>query len=61
MLTGLFVDDGTLAIAIIVIFLLSWTFAVVRPDMPFITGTLLVAGCLGVLFANVMIAARRYK
>jgi hypothetical protein len=32
MLVGLFVDDGSLALAIIVIVLLSWVFATLMPD-----------------------------
>jgi hypothetical protein len=59
MLIGLFVDDGSLALAIIVIVLLSWIFATVMPDMPLAPGAILLIGCLGVLFANVMSAARR--
>jgi hypothetical protein len=59
MLIGLFVDDGSLALAIIVIVLLSWIFATLMPDMPLAAGAILLIGCLGVLFANVMSAARR--
>jgi hypothetical protein len=58
MLIGLFVDDGSLALAIIVIVLLSCIFATVMPDMPLAAGAILLIGCLGVLFANVMSAAR---
>jgi hypothetical protein len=59
MLIGLFVDDGSLALAIIVIVLLSWIFVTLIPDMPLAPGAILLIGCLGVLFANVMSAARR--
>jgi hypothetical protein len=59
MLIGLFVDDGSLALAIIVIVLLSWLFATLMPDMPLAPGAILLIGCLGVLFANVISAARR--
>ena len=59
MLIGLFVDDGSLALAIIVIVLLSWIFATLMPDMPLAAGAILLIGCLGVLFANVMQAGRR--
>jgi hypothetical protein len=59
MLVGLFVDDGALALAIIVIVLLSWSFAALLPDLPFAAGAVILGGCLGVLFANVMRAARR--
>jgi len=34
MLLGLFVDDGSLALAILVIVLLSWTFSTLMSDMP---------------------------
>ena len=54
MLVGLFVDDGSLALAIIVIVLLSSVIANVIPDMPLAAGAVLLFGCLGVLFANVM-------
>jgi hypothetical protein len=59
MLVGLFVDDGSLALAIIVIVLLSWIIATLMPDLPLATGPVLLIGCLGVLFANVMKAARQ--
>jgi hypothetical protein len=58
MLLGLFVDDGSLALAILVIVLLSWTFSTLMSDMPLASGAVLLIGCLGVLFANVMKAAR---
>jgi hypothetical protein len=58
MLLGLFVDDGSLALAILVIVLLSWTFSTLMSDMPLAAGAMLLIGCLGVLFANVMKAAR---
>jgi hypothetical protein len=58
-LVGLFVDDGSLALAIIVIVLLSSIFATLMPDLPLATGAVLLVGSLGVLFANVMKAAQR--
>ena len=58
MLLGLFVDDGWLAMAIIVIVLFSWLFSTLMPDVPLAAGAVLLVGCLGVLFANVMKAAR---
>ena len=54
----MFVDDGSLALAILVIVLLSWTFSTLMSDMPLAAGAVLLIGCLGVLFANVMKAAR---
>jgi hypothetical protein len=59
MLIGLFVDDGSLALALIVVVLLSWIFATLMPDMPLATGAVLLIGCLGVLFANVLKAAQQ--
>lgn len=59
MLAGLFVDDGSLALAIIVIVLLSGIIATQVPDLPLAAGVVLLVGCLGVLLANVMKAAPR--
>lgn len=59
MLIGLFVDDGSLALALVVVVLFSWIFATLMPHMPLATGAVLLIGCLGVLFANVMKAAQQ--
>jgi hypothetical protein len=59
MLIGLFVDDGSLALAVIVIVLLSWISAILVPGFPLAAGAVLLVGCVGVLFANVMKAAQR--
>lgn len=59
MLVGLFVDDGSLALAIILIVLLSWIFATLMPALPLAAGAVLLVGCLGVLLANVIKAAAR--
>jgi hypothetical protein len=56
-LVGLFVDDGSLAVAILVIVLASGIFSILMPDMPLVAGAILLVGCLAVLFANVMKAA----
>ena len=58
-LVRLFVEDGSLALAITAIVLLSGIIAILLPDMPLAAGGLLLVGSLGVLFANVMKAARR--
>jgi hypothetical protein len=42
-LLGLFVDDGSLALAILVIVLLSWTFSTLMSDMPLAAGAVLRA------------------
>lgn len=59
MLVGLFVDDGWLALAIIVIVLLSWIVATLMPDLSLAPGAVLLVGCPAVLLANVMKAAER--
>jgi hypothetical protein len=56
-LLGLFVDDGALALAIIVIVLLSGIFAALFPDWLLAAGALLLFGSLIVLITNVMRAA----
>jgi Na+/H+ antiporter NhaD/arsenite permease-like protein len=57
-LVGLFVDDGSLAVAILVIVLISGILSILMPDMPLVAGAMLLIGCLAVLFANVMKAAK---
>ena len=57
-LVELFVDDGSLAIAILVIVLVSAIFSILIPDMPLVAGAVLLIGCLAVLFANVMKTAQ---
>ena len=57
-LVGLFVDDGSLAVAILVIVLVSAIFSILTPDMPLVAGAVLLIGCLAVLFANIMKAAQ---
>ena len=53
---GLFVDDGSLALAILVVVAIA---AALAPDLPLLAGATLVLGCLGVLLVNVVRAARR--
>jgi hypothetical protein len=58
-LVRLFVDDGSLALAIIaVIALAAGTAALGRPT---IAGVVLLGGCLTVLLGNVLRAARRHS
>ena len=59
MLIGLFVEDGSLALAILVVVLLAGILATLMPNAPLVAGSLLLIGCLAVLFANVMKAAQR--
>jgi hypothetical protein len=57
-LIGLFIDDGSLAIAIAALVLLSAMFAAV--DAPsLVTGSLLLVGCLAVLLENVFRTIRK--
>ena len=58
-LAGLVVDDGWLALAILMVIALAWVLSTVMPDMPLAAGTMLLFGCLGVLLANVTRAANR--
>jgi hypothetical protein len=58
-LAGLFVDDGSLALAIVAVVVLAGISATLMPDLPLAAGGILLLGCLGVLFANVARAARR--
>jgi hypothetical protein len=58
-LAGLFVDDGSLAIAILMIVLVSGIFSILTPDGPLVAGAVLLIGCLAVLFANVMKATQK--
>jgi hypothetical protein len=59
-LAGLFVDDGSLALAIIAVTMLAGIF-VRLVDLPLAAGAILLFGCLGVLVANVARAGRRPK
>jgi hypothetical protein len=58
-LIELFVDDGALAIAIVVVVTLSAGLAALLPGQPLVVGITLLGGCLAVLAANVLRAVRR--
>jgi uncharacterized membrane protein YdjX (TVP38/TMEM64 family) len=58
-LAGLFVDDGALALAIVVIVVLAGIVAAMMPGVPLVAGAILLFGCLVVLVLNVAKAARR--
>jgi hypothetical protein len=58
-LLGLFVDDGALAFEIVAVVALAGVSATLIPGAPLAAGSILLLGCLGVLFANVTSAARR--
>lgn len=57
-LTGLFVEDGWLALTILVVIALAGIFSTLMPDIPMAAGAVLLFGCLGVLLANVARAAK---
>ena len=59
-LLGLFVDDGSLALAILAVVMLAAISVALIPDIPLVAGAILVFVCLGVLLANLAIAARRH-
>ena len=56
---GLFVEDGALALAIGAVVVLAGISALFVPGMQWATGAILLFGCLGVLFANVIKTRRR--
>jgi hypothetical protein len=58
-LAGLFVEDGSLALAILGLVVLASILVALMPDLPLAAGAVLLLGCLGVLVANVTRAARR--
>jgi hypothetical protein len=57
-LAGLFVDDGALALAIIVVVIVAGIFTILVPGIPLVAGAILLLGCLGVLLSNVARARR---
>jgi hypothetical protein len=52
-LAGLFVDDGSLALAILAVVMLAGILALLMPNLPLAAGAVLLFGCLGVLVVNV--------
>jgi hypothetical protein len=58
-LLGLFVDDGSLALAILAVVAVAAISAVLVPNEPLATGGILLVGCVGVLLTSVARAARR--
>ena len=59
-LSGLFVDDGALALAILIVVALAALMILLMPSQSLAAGAILLFGCLGVLFVNVVRAAQ-YK
>ena len=58
-LIGLFVDDGFLALEILLAVAAAAIAVTLVPATPLIAGGVLLFGCLGVLVASVMRASRR--
>jgi hypothetical protein len=58
-LTGLFVDDGLLALQIVSVILLAGISSIMLPGLPLVTGGILIFGCLGMLLANVVTRGSR--
>jgi hypothetical protein len=57
--SGLFVEDGSLALEIIAVVVLAGVFARLFPDSPAAAGGILLFGCLAALGFNLARAARR--
>jgi hypothetical protein len=55
---GLFVDDGSLALAILGVVAIAAIIAAFAPDRPLLAGAMLALGCLSVLLVNVGRARR---
>jgi len=58
-LAGLFVEDGALALAVIGVVVLAGLVAALVPAQSWLSGIILLLGCLGVLVTNVATAKRR--
>jgi hypothetical protein len=57
-LAGLFVEDGALALAIAVVVVVAGIVAALAPATSWLSGAILLLGCLGVLVAKVLTAKR---
>jgi hypothetical protein len=57
-LLGLFVEDGALALAIIAVVVVAGIIAALVPAASWLSGLILLLGCLGVLIGNVAMAKR---
>ncbi len=58
-LIGLFIDDGSLALAILAVVLVAAMATVLVPNLPLAAGAILLFGCLGALIENVLRVRRR--
>jgi hypothetical protein len=52
-LIKLFVDDGSLALQVVAVVVLAEISTILCPTIPLVAGSVLLLGCLGVLFVNV--------
>lgn len=57
-LTGLFVDDGALALEIVAVVMAAAISQTETSTMPLVSGGILLFGCLGVLLMSVWRSAR---
>jgi hypothetical protein len=55
-LLGLFVDDGMLALALLVVVAMAAVVARIAPGAPLAAGLVLLLGCVGALYVNVLFA-----
>jgi hypothetical protein len=60
-LAGLFIDDGSLALAILGVVAVAGVLATLVPQFPLAAGAILLFGSLGVLVENVTRAARHRR
>jgi hypothetical protein len=60
-LTGLFIDDGMLALALVAVVALAALVAWAVPASPLAAGALLLLGCLAALIASVSIGTMRSR
>ncbi len=58
-LAGLIIDDGSLALAITVVVVLAALVALLVPNVPVAAGVVLLAGCPGILFGNVLLSIEK--
>jgi len=57
-LVGLFVEDGALALAIVAVVMTAGIVAALAPALSWLSGVILLCGCLAVLIGNVATARR---
>jgi Ca2+/H+ antiporter, TMEM165/GDT1 family len=57
-LAGLFIEDGALALAIVAVVACAGIVAALAPAVSWLSGLILLLGCLGVLVGNVVAAKR---